>query len=177
MDTPQSAVVAILKEHAKWQKQLEKRHTPEYLKYKLVNLEIIITTITILLCWSKLKQEATHRHEREKDYMATLQAAGITTSSYSTDSALEEDNTNMFECDEEADNSIIFVDSPTDPTIESGKPLLFLYNCEATGGSHLRDHIMEVGSVVLIPDGVSTTTTEFCSLCHTSQHICHQGTA
>ena len=36
MDTPQSAVEAI--EHAKWQKQQEKRHTSEYLKYKLINL-------------------------------------------------------------------------------------------------------------------------------------------
>ena len=83
----------------------------------------------------------------------------------------------MFEFDEEADNSIIFEDSPTDPTVESSKPLLFLYDCETTGESHLRDHIMDVGSVVLIPDGVSITTTEFCSLCHTSRHICRQGTA
>ena len=37
MDTPQCAVVAVLKEHAKWQKQQEKRHTSEYLKYKYVN--------------------------------------------------------------------------------------------------------------------------------------------
>ena len=67
LDALQSAVVAILKEHAKYQKQFEKRHTPEYLKYKLVNLEIVITTITILLCRSKLKQEATHCHAREKE--------------------------------------------------------------------------------------------------------------
>ena len=33
---------------------------------------------------------------------------------------------------------------------------------------------MEVGSVVLIPDEVSITTTEFSSLCHTSQHITRQ---
>ena len=148
MDTPQSAVLAILKEYAKWQKQLEKRHTLEYLKYKSINLEIIVTTITTLPCRSKLKQEVTHHHEREKDYMATLKAAGITISSYSADTALEEDNTDRFESDEEADNSITFVDSPTDPTVESGKPLLFLYDCETTGGSHLRDHIMEVGLVL-----------------------------
>ena len=111
MDAPQSAVVAILKEHAKYQKQFKKRHTPEYLKYKLVNLENVITTVTILLCRSKLKQKATHCHEREKEYMATLQAVWITTSSYSADTALEEDNTDMFEFDV-ADNSITLVDSP-----------------------------------------------------------------
>ena len=88
MDTPQSTVLAILKEHVKWQKQLETSCTPEYFKYKSINLEIIITTITTLPCRSKLKQEATHGHEKEKDYMVTLQAAGITTSSYSADTGL-----------------------------------------------------------------------------------------
>ena len=57
--------------------------------------------------------------------MVTLQAAGINTSSYSADTALEEDNTDMFEFDEEANNTITFVDSPTDPNVESGKPLLY----------------------------------------------------
>ena len=84
MDTPQSTVLAILKEHIKWQKQLETSHIPEYFKYKSINLEIIITTITTLPCRSKLKQEATHGHEKEKDYMVTLQAVGITTSSNHT---------------------------------------------------------------------------------------------
>ena len=175
MDTPQSAILAILKEHAKWQKQLQTRHTPEYLKYKSINLEIIIATITTLRFRSKLKQEASHRHEQEKDFMVTLQTSGIITSSYSTDSALEEDTVEVerLEPDEELDDT--FVNAATDSTVESGKPLLFMYDCETTGGSHLRDHIMEVGSVVLVPDGVSITTTEFSSLCHTSQHIARQG--
>ena len=173
MDTPQSAILAILKEHAKWQKQLQKRHTPEYLKYKAINLEIIITTINTLLCRSKLKQKASHRHEQEKDFMVTLQTSGIITSSYSTDSALEADTVEVErdESDEEVDNSIACVNAATDSTVENGTPLLFMYDCETTGGSHLRDHIMEVGSVVLIPDRVSITTTESSSLCHTSQHI------
>ena len=177
MDTPQSAILAILKEHAKWQKQLQKRHTPEYLKYKSINLEIIITTITTLLCRSKLKQEASHHHEQEKDFMVTLQTSTIITSSYSTDSALEEDTVEVdrLELDEEVDNPITFVNAATDSTVESGKPLLFMYDCETTGGSHLWDHIMEVGSVVLVPDGVSITTTEFSSVFHTSQHITRQG--
>ena len=36
VDVPQSAVRAVLKEYAKWQRQQEKRHTPEYLKYKYI---------------------------------------------------------------------------------------------------------------------------------------------
>ena len=137
VDTPQSAILAILKEHAKWQKQLQKRHTPEYLKYKSINLEIIITTITTLRFRSKLKQEASHRHEQEKDFMVTLQTSGIITSSYSTDSALEEDTVEVerLEPDEELDDT--FINAATDSTVESGKPLLFMYDCETTGGSHL----------------------------------------
>ena len=73
------------------------------------------------------------------------------------DSALEVDNTDMekLASDEEPDNPVTLVNSATDPTIESGKPLLFICDCETTGGSYLRDHIMEIGSVVSIPDGVS----------------------
>jgi len=36
VDVPQSAVRAVLKEHAKWYQQQEKRHTPEYLKNKYI---------------------------------------------------------------------------------------------------------------------------------------------
>jgi len=49
VETPKLAVVAVLSVHAKWQKQQEKRHTSEYLIYKLVNLEIAITNITTYL--------------------------------------------------------------------------------------------------------------------------------
>jgi len=77
--------------------------------------------------------------------------------------------------DEEPDNPITFVHPATDPIVERGKPLLFIYDCETTGGGHLWDHIMEVGSVVSIPDGVSISNTEFSSLCHISQHITRQG--
>ena len=110
--------------------------------------------------------------------MITLQAVGVPTSFYSADTAVEVDDTDMdrHASDEEPDNPITFVNPATGPTIENGKPLLFMYDCETTGGSHLRDHIMEVGSMVSIPDGVSISNAEFSSLCHTSQHIARQGT-
>ena len=48
VDVPQSAVTAVLKEHAKWQKQLEKRHTSEYLKKsKSKSLQTVFTRLTI----------------------------------------------------------------------------------------------------------------------------------
>ena len=78
--------------------------------------------------------------------------------------------------DEEPDRGLLLAySSTTDPMVDNGEQLLFIYDCETTGGSHLRDHIMDVGSVVVAPEGVSISTTEFSSLCHTSQHIVRQG--
>ena len=128
-----------------------------------------------LPCRSKLKQQANHRHEQEKDFMVTLQAVGVATSFYSTDTALDVDDMDRYASNDEPDNPITFINPATGPTVETGKPLLFIYDCETTGGSHLRDHVMEIGSVVSIPDGVSISNTEFSSLCHTSQHITRQG--
>ena len=109
--------------------------------------------------------------------MITMQAVGLPTSSYVADTALERDDRSSDEelDDDEPDNPITIVNHATGPTVENGKPLLLIYDCETTGGSHLRDHIMEVGSVVLIPDGVSISNAEFSSLCHTSLHITRQG--
>lgn len=128
---------------------------------------------------------ANKRHEAEKDYMVTLQAVGVTTSTYRSDTALVEGDTALEDdvvelesmpSDEEPDSSsLLAYSSTTDPTVDNGEQLLFIYDCETTGGSHLRDHIMELGSVVVAPEGVSISTTEFSSLCHTSQHIVRQG--
>ena len=109
--------------------------------------------------------------------MVTMQAVGLPTLSYVADTALERDDRSSDEelDDDEPDNPITIVNHATGPTVENGKPLLFIYDCETTGGSHLCDHIMEVGSVVSIPDGVSISNAEFSSLCHTSLHITRQG--
>ena len=79
-----------------------------------------------------------------------MQAVGLPTLSYVADTALERDDRSSDEelDDDEPDNPITIVNHATGPTVENGKPLLFIYDCETTGGSHLRDHVMEVGSVV-----------------------------
>ena len=116
--------------------------------------------------------------------MVTLQAVGVTISTYSNDTALVEGDTALegdtidlesLPSDEEPDSPPSPHHLVTDPTVDNGKPLLFIYDCETTGGSHLRDHIMEVGLVVVAPEGVSMSVTKFSSLCHTSQHIVRQG--
>lgn len=173
VDVPQSAVTTVLKEHAKWQKQLEKRHTSEYLKkkyWKHLSQDLPYKN-DIHRC--KLKQVANKRHETEKDYMVTLQAVGVTTSTYSCDTALEDDDTAL-ETDVVLEGDTVD-DVMSDEELLSAIPVLFFYDCETTGGSHLRDHIMEVGSVVVVPEGARVTTVEFSSLCHTSQHIVRQG--
>ena len=53
--------------------------------------------------------------------------------------------------------------------------LLFMYDCETTGGSFYQDHIVEVGSMVIAPDGASISNDKFSSLCHTPRHIAHKG--
>ena len=50
--------------------------------------------------------------------------------------------------------------------------MIFLYDCEATGG---KDHIIEVASLVIEPDGVSITEKTFTALCRSSRHICKIG--
>ena len=75
-----------------------------------------------------------------------------------------------------ADDNAIQFDDNVDVTPSDGKPLLFFYDCETTGGSYHRDHITEVAAVVEVPDGVHINTTEYSSLCHTSRHIPRKGT-
>lgn len=62
-----------------------------------------------------------------------------------------------------------------DSNAHTGSPLLFMYDCEITGGRFYQDHIMEIGSAVIAPDGVSTSNHEVSSLCHTSYHVVCKG--
>ena len=55
------------------------------------------------------------------------------------------------------------------------KQLLFLFKCETTGRSHYDDRIIEIASVVIVPDNLTITQTEFSSLCHTLHCICSDG--
>ena len=118
---------------------------------------------------------ASNHHTQKKDFIAIHQADGVGTSSASTNIALGGNDTIMDKCifEEEANTPTSFINPAT---VENGHPLLFIFDCETTGGNHLQDHIIEIGSLVLIPNGVSISTVEFSSLCHTSQEIVHQGT-
>ena len=62
-----------------------------------------------------------------------------------------------------------------DVTPSDSEPLLFFYDCETTGGNYNCDHIIEVATTVVVPDGLRITSTQFSSLCHTSRHIAQKG--
>ena len=55
----------------------------------------------------------------------------------STDSALERNTVDDVMSDEEPDSTIL---ADNFATMNNGKSLLFFYDCETTGGSHLQDY-------------------------------------
>ena len=72
-------------------------------------------------------------------------------------------------------HSLFNILESSSPDAASSEPLLFFYDCETTGESHVVDHIIEITTMVLVPDGVHITNLEFSSLCHTSRLINAQG--
>ena len=105
--------------------------------------------------------------------MVTLEAVGISTATYSADTAMGDDTADVVDneedvnFDEEPDNSL-----STTPTVSlDGKPLLIFYDCKTTGGSHYNEHVIEIASTVMVPDNIHISIPEFSSLCHTSRHI------
>ena len=128
--------------------------------------------------------------------MATLEAVGLHTATYTGDTAMEVDGDKEMNDNEETnfdtngddvgygdddnDNDDINDSDMGNNSGNSGfldsfptyaKRLMFLFDCETTGGSHYSDHIIEIASTVIIPDNTSITTVEFSSLCRTSKHI------
>ena len=132
--------------------------------------------------------------------MATLEAVGLSTATYTGDTAVEPDGDEMngeetgFDIGgeevgygdkdyngDDIDNGDDINDCNEENNSDNnsfsnsfpthGKRLMILCDCETTGGSHYNDHIIEVAATVIIPDNVSTTITEFSNLCRTSKHI------
>ena len=50
----------------------------------------------------------------------------------------------------------MFIVSPesSPPNVCSGEPLLFIYGCENTVGSHIVEQTIEIAAMVLAPEGV-----------------------
>ena len=114
--------------------------------------------------------------------MATLEAVGLCTATYTSDTIVEGDGNEMEDAehdtggDEVDDNDEDYNGENHSQSNDNSFPsqtkqLMFLYDCETTGGSHYSDHIIEIAATVIVPENVSITTTEFSSLCRTSKHI------
>ena len=119
--------------------------------------------------------------------MLTLQAVGVGTAFYDGDSAVqsevqaEDDGGDEYHNDDAvascSDDAIMFLEESESPSSDDNgsSPVLFLYDCEATGGSIYKDHIIEVASLVIEPDDASVSVKSFSSLCRSSRHICKIG--
>ena len=164
VDIPQAAVVATIKEHTKWHRQQQKRGTPEYLKYRFITATVTFMINTSLTGTSSKSEQTNAISKRKNTWSPCKQLASVPPCTLVTllYQSVKARMMTMWK---------ITVDSIT----RCGKPLLFMYDCETTGGSFYQDHIVEIGSMVIAPDGVSISNEEFSSLCHTSRHITRKG--
>ena len=112
--------------------------------------------------------------------MATLEAVGLYTATYTSDTIVEGDGNEMEDTEydtggDEVDdsdedyNGDDYSQSNNNSFPTQAKQLMFLYDCKTTGGSHYSDHIIEVAATMIVPENVLITTTEFSSLCYTSK--------
>lgn len=128
------------------------------------------------------------KHEQEKEYMKSLKAVTITTK-YCAGGC--EDSGSESECSdcESSDGELSTSEGciPIDPDSSDEEcedvlpdhpsPLYFVYDCEGTGGSVYKDHIVEIAAVLQpLPDNVKVTQpTHFHSLINTSRRIAAPG--
>jgi len=126
--------------------------------------------------------KASQRHELEKDRMDTLQASGVSTSTYHGDSLLDgeqssEDNDDYDENGEDWNVALDEDDAEGDApaTNSRSRSLIFIFDCETTGLSIYQEHMVELAAEVLVPSGVTISRTEFSSLCYTARRIPKQG--
>ena len=134
------------------------------------------------------KKNKVKKHEKEKEFMKSLKSVSVTTSycgaGHDTDSELESSDSENSEELSEPDNCIPnSTDSSDDKSGEemSDNPstLYFPYDCEGTGGSIYKHHIVEIAaSLQPLPSNLHVKTklpTTFQSLVNTSKRIAAPG--
>ena len=122
--------------------------------------------------------------------MKSLKAVSTVATTYGcSDSDEESDGSDFEDSDEESEptpsicHSTIPANSDDDSDDElpeqmsdQPSPLFFFYDCEATGGSIYKDHIVEIAAVVQPPENVEVRLpTTFQSLVNTSRRIAAPG--
>ena len=126
------------------------------------------------------------KHEKEKEYMTSLKAVSITTK-YSAGGC--DDSSSESEFSDSSDSFPVPDCSDSFPVTDSSddecgdelqgnpSPLYFLYDCEGTGGSIYKDHIVEIAAVLqpLVNNVETHLAKSFHSLVNTSRRIAAPG--
>lgn len=129
-------------------------------------------------CRNQQKKTKKMRHEEEKRFMANLQDVGHATGEYVGDGWGDGENeVDMEEPPErgaESDGDEGLKDEDKDSTDEA-HPLLFFYDCEATGFSVYSDNITEIAAKVVGVPLNTVSKPSFSSLVHTPRNIPKRG--
>ena len=134
--------------------------------------------IIIIIIRNLEKRAKKARHEREKMYMAHLRDVGHAVGEYvgdgQGDGEVEVDMEVPPDRDDESDADDGLNDEDEDST-GNAHPLLFFYDCEATGFSIYDDNITEIAAKVVGVPLNSVSKPSFSSLVHTPRNIPKRG--
>ncbi|CAH3030316.1 unnamed protein product [Porites evermanni] len=122
------------------------------------------------------------KHEKEKEFMKSLKAVSVTTSYCGTAGSESEESGDSENSEDELSEPDNYTSNLTDSSdddesrqflVMNPSPLYFLYDCEGTGGSVYKDHIVEIAAVLQpLPGNVETNIpSTFQSLINTSKRI------
>ena len=149
-------------------------------------LSVLVHLMHFYVFRNENKRKKMKKHEKEKEYMTSLKAVSITTK-YSAggcdDSSSESEFSDCSDSFPEPDcsDSVPVTDSSDDECGDelqgNPSPLYFLYDCEGTGGSIYKDHILEIAAVLQpLANNVETHLEKsFHSLVNTSRRIAAPG--
>ena len=121
------------------------------------NIILISCVFTVCTCRNENKRNKMKKHEEEKEYMTSLKAVSITTKSSAggcDDNSSESEFSDSSDSFSEPDCSdgVPVTDSSDDERGDelqgNPSPLYSLYDCEGTGGSIYKDHIVEIAAVL-----------------------------
>ena len=116
------------------------------------------------------------KHEKEKEFMKSLKAVSVTTSYCGTAGSESEESGDSENSEDELSEPDNYISNLTDSS-DDNESLYFLYDCEGTGGSVYKDHIVEIAAVLQpLPGNVETNIpSTFQSLINTSKRIAAPG--
>ena len=134
------------------------------------------TVYPIFSLRNERKKKKMKKHEKEKEFMKSLKAVSVTTSYCGTAGSESEESGDSENSEDELSEPDNYISNLTDSS-DDNESLYFLYDCEGTGGSVYKDHIVEIAAVLQpLPGNVETNIpSTFQSLINTSKRIATPG--